>query len=382
MKILYHHRTKSRDGQYIHIQALIQAFRRAGHEVRELGLASRPSASLTHESRFWNRFVDLLPRCIMELLEYFYSLPAALWLWTKIRSDRPDLIYERYALGNFAGVLAARWSGIPIFLEVNSPMAEEKRATKQLRFERLARWSERCILKAATRVLAVSHALKEMLVSDGIDTAKIEVIPNGIDSTRLLEGIVENQGFRQRHNLGDSIVIGFVGFFREWHRLDIVLDLLAQDLHDLDLKLMLVGDGPVRDGLARRARDLNLEERVIWTGILEPDQVPEALSVTDIALQAEAPDYACPLKLFDYMAAGRAIVAPRRPNISEILQDNETGLLFEPGNAGEMGNALRRLALDENLRERFGAAARKHLQEMDFTWDANVNRILNLLEND
>ncbi|MFH2001019.1 MAG: glycosyltransferase family 4 protein [Planctomycetota bacterium] len=378
MKILYHHRTKSRDGQFIHIQALISAFRRAGHEVDEQGLTATKSSSLSEKSHFWDRFVELVPRKIIEVLEYIYSVPAAIWLWSRIVKDRPDFIYERYALGNYAGVLAAHWARLPIVLEVNSPLAREKNDTGQLHFKWLAETSERNILKWATKIIVVSGVLKEIFVQQGIDPRKLIVIPNGIHAHDYLHR--NGSTSREKYGLGDSIVIGFIGFFREWHKLDQVLDLFADQLYDLNVKLLMVGDGPVRGELEDKVRALNLHDRVIWTGIVEHARIPDALSAMDIALQPGVTEYASPLKIFDYMAAGRAIVAPRQKNILELLDDNETGLLYEPGNMKEMGEALRRLVLDPELRERIGRAARNRLEEGGFTWDSNAERVLQLFD--
>jgi glycosyltransferase involved in cell wall biosynthesis len=378
VKILYHHRIKSRDGQYIHIRSLIEAFKRSGHPVEEVGLTARESYALGEESPFWKALVAPIPGPIRELLEYAYSLPAALWLWSRILRIQPDFIYERYALGNFAGVLAARWARIPIFLEVNSPLAQEKFSTGDLRFPSLARFSERRILESATRVLVVSNALKEIFAGQGIDLEKLVVIPNGIDP-----GHYDNRNrdaFREKHGLGESIVLGFVGFFREWHRLDLVLELMARDLSGLDLKLLLVGDGPVRPELEKAVKEMNIADRVIWTGILDHEEVPSALAAMDIAVQSDVTDYASPLKLIEYMAAARAIVAPRKRNIQEIIRDGETGLLFEAGNLKEMGDAMRKFAVDPELRERLGRSAREHLIRNKYTWDSNADRVLEIFE--
>ncbi len=377
MKILYHHRIKSRDGQYIHIRSMIDAFRRAGHPVDEVGLTASESFALGAESPFWKRMVAPIPAPVMELLEYVYSLPAAVWLWSRMLKNRPDLVYERYALGNFAGVLAARWAGVPLFLEVNSPLAREKLATGHLRFQGLARCSERRILKGATRILVVSKALKTIFVEQGMDPARIVVIPNGIDPGHY-EGR-DREAFRAKHGLGESVVLGFVGFFREWHRLDLLVELLADDLADLDLKLLLVGDGPARPGLERLIREKDIEDRVIWTGILDHSEVPDALVAMDIAVQSDVTAYASPLKLIEYMAAARPIIAPRKENIVEILEDEDSGLLFEPGNLHEMGGAIRRLARDSALRDRLGRAARHRLLEGRYTWDSNAERVRALL---
>jgi glycosyltransferase involved in cell wall biosynthesis len=377
LKILYHHRIKSRDGQFIHIRSLIRAFRRAGHDVVEVGLTAGESGTIGEESPFWKTFLAILPRWITELLQYLYSLPAALWLWLKILRFKPDLVYERYALGNFAGILAARWAKIPLFLEVNSPLAEEKRAYDSLRFISLARNSERRILRGATRILVVSRVLKEICMAQGIDEERIVVIPNGIDPEHYNCG--NGEEIRRRYGLQDDLVIGFVGFFRRWHRLEMVLKILAEELADLKLKLMLVGDGPVRQELEEKVRNLSIEDRVAWIGVLEHERVPMALAAMDMALQCEGTEYASPLKLFEYMAAGLPIVAPRMSNIQEVLQDGETGLLYTPEDPKALASALRRMAEDPELRERLGKAARDHLLAGGFTWDENADRILKML---
>ena len=378
MKILYHHRIKSRDGQYIHIRSLVDALRRRGNTVEEIGLTAGETFSLGEESPFWKGLVDRVPSPIMELLGYVYSLPAAFWIWSRLLRDPPDLLYERYALGNFAGVLAARWAGVPIFLEVNSPLAQEKKETGHLSFSSLARLSERSILRAADRVLVVSRALKDIFVDRGVDPRRIAVIPNGIDPEPFLRG--DREGFRRRFGLGEAVVLGFVGFFREWHRLDLLLDLLETAPPEPSLKLMLVGDGPARPGLEERIREKGIAEKVVWTGILDRHEIPSALAAMDIAVQPDVTAYASPLKLFEYMAAGKAVVAPRRRNIREIIEEGRSGLLFEPENLETLVGAVRRLVKDPELRRRMGDAARETLLERGYTWEANADRVLRLLD--
>jgi len=117
-------------------------------------------------------------------------------------------------------------------------------------------------------------------------------------------------------------------------------------------------------------------ERVRFTGLVAHEQVPLAVAGFDIALQPRVVEYASPLKIFDYMAAGRAIVAPDQPNIREVLEHERTALLFDPGRAGAMGEAIARLLGDAPLRRRLGAAARAELERRDFTWSGNAARIV------
>ena len=104
--------------------------------------------------------------------------------------------------------------------------------------------------------------------------------------------------------------------------------------------------------------------------------MPETVAGFDIALQPRSVDYASPLKIFDYMAAGRAIVAPDQPNIREVLQDGRTALLFDPARPDAMWEAVARLLEDRGLRARLGQAARAELEARDYTWRGNAKRIV------
>src|ERR1700741_3547300 len=103
MKILYHHRTLSKDGQNVHIDEMLAAFRRAGHEVCVVGPASHANAAFGSDGGLLSRIRHALPAPVAELLELAYSVPAFLRLWRAARTFKPDLIYERYNLFLLAG---------------------------------------------------------------------------------------------------------------------------------------------------------------------------------------------------------------------------------------------------------------------------------------
>jgi glycosyltransferase involved in cell wall biosynthesis len=91
--------------------------------------------------------------------------------------------------------------------------------------------------------------------------------------------------------------------------------------------------------------------------------------------------YASPLKLFEYMALGCAIVAPDTANIREILAHEESALLFAPGDGASFRGALKRLIADPELRKRLGASARATIDTRDLTWDANARRVEAIVQN-
>ena len=103
------------------------------------------------------------------------------------------------------------------------------------------------------------------------------------------------------------------------------------------------------------------------------------VSTFDIALQPEVTAYASPLKLFEYMALGRAVIAPDAPNIREILTHGVDALLFEPNNPESLASAIRKLVADSGLRARLGAAAAEKIHREDITWARNARRAISLV---
>lgn len=371
MKILYSHRIQSRDGQGVHLDALVAALRAAGHEVLVVGPPAYEQAGLGQENRLIATVRRLLPRFAAELAELAYSLPAYLRLARAARAFRPDAIYERYNLFYLSGAWLARKLRLPFLVEVNAPLAEERARFGGLALPGLARWSERFVWRRATRVLPVTEVLAGYVQAAGVPRARIAVIPNGIDLHEFPEPAPAPGG--------DPLVLGFVGFVRDWHGLDAVVRGIAAWQGPPALALLVVGEGPARAGLEALAGELGIAGRVRFTGLAQRDAVPGHIAAFDVALQPAAVPYASPLKVFEYMAAGRAIVAPDQANLREVLRDGETALLFDPARAGALWEAIGRLAADPALRARLGAAARAEVLARDLTWAGNARRVVALL---
>jgi CelD/BcsL family acetyltransferase involved in cellulose biosynthesis len=172
------------------------------------------------------------------------------------------------------------------------------------------------------------------------------------------------------------VTIGFVGFVRDWHGLDAVISGLAAHRGDPPIRLVVVGDGPARRTLEHQAEALGAKDLVRFTGLRGRESIAEVIRGFDIALQPRAVAYASPLKLFEYMACGRAIVAPDQPNIREILKDGETAILFDPDDEDGLWQGVRQLAGDPKLREKLGQAARNVLEAHGYTWESNAARIV------
>jgi glycosyltransferase involved in cell wall biosynthesis len=135
-----------------------------------------------------------------------------------------------------------------------------------------------------------------------------------------------------------------------------------------------------RPDIEARAAAKGVSQRVTFTGIVDRDRVASHVAAFDIALQPAIVSYASPLKLFEYMALGRAVVAPRQPNIEEVLQDGENAILFDPEEQGAFEAAIRRLLADPALRATLGAAAAASIDRQGLTWRRNAERVVELFD--
>lgn len=380
MRFLYAHRTQSADGQAVHIRELTEALKARGHQVVMAGPGGGDAKPL--DAKAGGALRSWLPAPLYEGAEYGYSWLALARLATLARNTRPDVIYERYNLFHHAGVWLKRRTGLPLILEINAPLAEERSAHGRLFWKSWARASERAIWRAADAALAVSGVLAERMRAAGVDEDKIHVVHNGVGP--MFVETHDPYKIRAQLGLKDKTVLGFAGFMRDWHGLDRVLKFMAAQRRK-DLHLLLVGDGPARPELEKQADELNLADQMTVAGVVQRDALPDYAAAFDIALQPAATAYASPLKLFEYMALGKAILAPDQANIREILSDGEDAMLFDPASADAFDKALLKLIDAPDLRGRLGAAARGSLIRRDFTWAGNAGRIetiaAKLLEN-
>ncbi|HET7313715.1 glycosyltransferase family 4 protein [Salinisphaera sp.] len=378
MKILYHHRIGSKDGQYVHIQEMVDALRAEGHEVCLVGPEGFDEREFGGESGLVSKLKARIPASVYELLELGYNGVDYVRLARAIRVFEPDAIYERYNLSLLSGVLARRRSGVPLLLEINAPLFAERSAYGGLKLAGLARWSEQRAWRAADHVFAVTRVLADRVVDAGVAESRITVTPNGINHRRFGPS-ADVAAAKIRLGLGaQTTVIGFVGFAREWHGLDAAIELLAEYREARDLHFLLVGDGPVTEALRRQAEDAGVADRVTVTGVVDRDAVQNYVNAFDVAMLPNVVAYASPLKLFEYMACGKAIIAPDQPNLTEILTDGHDAVLFEPGSRPAFKTAMRRLIEDDSLRVRLAATARDTLVPRDLSWSANARRVASI----
>ena len=373
MRILFHHRIASRDGQSVHLEELMKALKTLGHEVILVGPAAFAQTEFGGSNSAVDSIKKLIPAWLYEPLEIAYNLKALLRLRTAVRRHRPDIIYERFSLYLFAGVWARKLMKLPLILEVNAPLFEERAKNDGLRLHRIGRWAQGYIWRNVDHSFPVTGVLARTMQSYGAQASRITVVPNGVDPARF--HAAPKSGTSTGPDAKPVITLGFTGFIRDWNAVHRLIDFAALHRGIYDIRVLVVGDGPARPFLEEHARKQGLADRLTITGIVERDEVTRHVATFDVAVLPDVTPYSSPLKLFEYLQLGCAIVAPDMENIREILTEGHDALLFAK-DPGALEAALLKLCADDALRARLGEAAKDTITRKSLTWVNSAERVV------
>jgi glycosyltransferase involved in cell wall biosynthesis len=305
------------------------------------------------------------------------------------QATRPTFIYQRYSRGNFCGVVAARGAGVPLVIEYNGPEVWVSRNWGQpLRYESVIERIELLNLRGADLVVVVSQALREHLVARGIDEGKILVNPNRVDADRYSPD-VSGDVVRKRYGIEGKLVIGFVGTFGPWHGAEVLTDafgILLQAYPGLrqNTRLMMIGTGTTLPLARAHLVRHGVVDFTVFTGMIPQQAGPSHLAACDVLVSPHVRNadgtkfFGSPTKLFEYMAAGKGIVASALGQISEVLEHGRTGWLVDPGDPAALAEGMRELITSDDLRRRLGRAAREEVLR-NYTWTEHTRRIIQAL---
>lgn len=295
------------------------------------------------------------------------------------QSEEVRFVWQRHDLFHDAGVTAARALERPLVVFTPSLIVHEaagwgvRRPGWQGILERSA---EAPLLRAADLVACGSVEIAEQVGRLGVREERLLVTPNGVDPEMFSP---ERRGDEVRGRLGlvGRFVIGWVGSFRKFHGLDMALEAMKRIEWEIpEATLLLVGDGLERAHVEDTVRDFGLRN-VVMTGTVGYIEVPEYVAAMDVAVitdRGAGSFHYSPLKLREYMAAGKAVIAPRIGEMARWLADGEDAVLVESGDTEGLAAALRDLHGRPDLRARLGAAARRKIIEQA-TWDIQLLRI-------
>ncbi len=401
LRILYTHRTQGVGAEGAHIMGVVEAFKQLGHDVEldclpgcdpfdTSGSSPReetPRKSRTRRRdsgdsrlrRIYRLIADQSPQAVFGAVELLYNIPLLVRLWGKLRR-RPDLVYERYALGNVVAALLCRALRIPLVVEVNDSVVIER--SRPLSFPRIKRMFEKRILSSADLVVTISSRFKDQLLESFPRLAKDKILicPNAVSEQRFREPAYARatEDLRARLGLGRRILLGSAGQFVPWHGLAPFVLAMAKMACEEDLGFLFIGDGPVRSAVLETARAAGVQERVVFTGMVPHALIPEYLALLDIAVIPCSNMHGSPMKLMEFMAMGLPVVAPDLPPIREVLENGRTGRLFRPGDMDDMRRHLMELLADREAAQAMGHRARDHVLA-HLTWAGHTRTILEAL---
>jgi glycosyltransferase involved in cell wall biosynthesis len=283
-------------------------------------------------------------------------------------------VYQRYSLNNFAGVALSRRWGVPLMLEANCSEAKWRQDFSVLRFPRLAYACERLILRNANLISAVSRNAAADIVSSGAPTERVRVVPNGVSVSRFAHAHPQELPFDS-----GKFVVCFVGLFYPWHGVRFLAEAFVRfHRHHADSRLVLVGDGEEASAVRSLLDRNGAMEAAYFAGMVRRAQAPRFMAAADVLVSPHAKVHrfiGSPIKVFEYMASGKPIIATRVAQLEEILSDGETALLVPPEDPVAMADALKRLYDDRELGQRLGANARA-VAGAEHSWEARMAALL------
>jgi glycosyltransferase involved in cell wall biosynthesis len=338
-------------GQELRILSESQGLARRGHEVRLLCPAE---ARICGEAARWGVTAVPLPIArksvggMRSLLHWF-------------RANRCDVVSTHSSTDSWLAALSLLVLGRPF------PMVRTRHISAPVPRNALSRW---LYTRATSHIVTAGESLRaELIRRNGFPAERIESVPTGMDAQRFRPG--ERAAARAALDLPQhGTLVGIVATLRSWkgHRY------LIEALRGLpeDLRLVIVGDGPMREVLEALVDDLGLRGRVRFAGN-QHDVVPW-LQALDIFVLPSYANEGVPQALVQAMLAGLACVTTHAGSIAEIAAHESTALVIPVQNVEALRAAIGRLAREPALRSRLGQAARRHC-EAGYSFEGMLDRM-------
>ncbi len=289
-----------------------------------------------------------------------FQLISSLILFGKL-IKHPDFLYIRQ-MNSFLPMLIARLFRIPAFFEIpNDPYLAYQSSSKIRRF--LEKTIDRYSIMLAYKIIVLSEWSKRRLNKFGrIPNSKIMVLPSGTD-TKLFQPLEKKECCDKLHFDPSFYYVGFVGSFFLHQGIDTLINAAPIILSEIEnTRFLLVGDGPMMDIWKNKVKKKGLQDAFIFTGQVPYKKVPEYIGVMDICVAPHQKDsnQASPVKIFDYMACGRPVVASDIEVAREIIGESECALLVSPEQANDLAKGIISLIEDGERRKEMGEKGRKH----------------------
>lgn len=378
-KILYINYETTPSGATVHRDRLYESLKALGVEVTLLSKPWKKTSGIQDPASGFDAVKSWL---YLKHTDWAFALMLGrnllreVWAFLRLRPRILLLNFTMY----LSSVPLARLFGVPVILQIHAPPAlHSQYAGVPVRWKNFWQIVEQRVLDLADGILVVSRTLRDYYIARGVPEAKLIVVPNGVDLSRFRPDIGPNRVVT-RYRLQGMTVLGYVGILDRWVEIDRLIDMVPRlAAAHKNLKVLIVGDGPLREELQAMVSRLRLEERVILTGFVPHEEIPEHLAAMDVAVapygQVEV-FYSSSMKIVEYMAMGRAVVAPRMGEIPDLISDGQSGLLYAPGDYDEMAAKILALLASSTFRASLGHRAAETIAVRRWTWEANAKEIL------
>jgi glycosyltransferase involved in cell wall biosynthesis len=301
-------------------------------------------------SWFRQSYIGKLSEMFVKDVRWFYEEQKSLSI-DKERFRNAPYIWQHHDLFQTRGLKLAKQLGVPSVLFVDAPYVWESRkwGVPRLGWEWLAtRWGDSLPCRKADLVLVVSEEVKRAVLSLGVEESRVLITPCTVSPARFDKA----QGKEVRKSLGltDNFIIGWVGSFRKFHNLDLLVEAFRDASALLPhAKLLLVGDGPERIRLQEKVSTFGLKDRVIFSGNIPHNEIHDFISSFDVAvLPSHSNDgfHYSPLKLREFFAAGVPVIASAVGDVKLVIEESDGGWLVPPGSKDSITDMIVRVESD------------------------------------
>jgi glycosyltransferase involved in cell wall biosynthesis len=383
------------DGPAVHVREIVRELIGFGHQVRVLVQLGRDIWRTDDLEHFTPVRVPRMDEgalrqveSVVRRVQHDLKLPYAAWFESRRFAQACvqelegfDLIYERSSWVSYGGALAAHRLDIPLVLENNGDHLadlEAKGIAPQGAQRRISTTLMGRVVGQAAHVVVTGDGWRDAFIRRwGKPTEQVTLVENGTALVRMLpRDALRSFQPAPVPASAEPVRLVYLGGFQPWQGVEILLRALAEaPAAATGARLTCIGSGARLAEMQQLAADLNLAGRVAFTSALPDTGYAPLLAGADIGVAPYCgwPEYSG-LKLFDYKAAGLAVVASGEGGRPRTLAHGETAWITPPCDGAALGAAIAMLADDPALRRRLGQAARLEA-EQKHGWDATARQL-------
>ena len=384
VKILYMSWFSSGEGSKIHAQEFTHAMEQLGHQVITKDLSIKKGAAPKISGTASNETSQSQGSSLKNYIKEFKSLVMVflrlLRLFGYMLKYKPERIIYRYSIYDISGLWISKLFQVPVVYEINGSVEYEREIENKFYFKNLVQRTEKSIFKKADLVLLVSNELKRYFSEKNYNMNRVLIVPNGVDMDKFNREVKLPEPFEQiKEKWADKKIIGFSGSLKSWHGAERIIDILPNILKEVpEARYFIIGDGDRRSMIEAKVKENGLEDYVYITGFQDYELIPSLLKIPDITV-APYHDieffHFSPLKVIEYMGAGKPVVAPALGQCVDLIgYGGDRGILLKENTDEQLTDAIVKLLKEPELVKTMGQNAQRFIEE-NYTWEKNARRI-------